>query len=615
MDYTLFVDDMKNRIEEYNDSFKDENDKCSYPKKQREIWAPIDRYKAITQKVMGCDSDDCIRLLEECGYDGEPVCSQTASSIRKWFELTNGHTFPPQKDVVRLAIFLCLDFYETLHFVLKSDFEKYLVENDPDYKYMSGDSYLDIITRNNTEGNKDEMENKIQIYHHDLNCDALYWLFEEHWRMTSSSGYNRMNFKTLIDDMFRERLLYYENTSEKIKNFSKYQQEIIEQMKFGTPAEQEVLWQSRGSWQTLQDKLDDLYIEIENTRLRNAETEQDYLRLFGELKIRETELNMEIQLLERRIGYMRQYPGISDEEIQEKIKVMQEKLEKEIEDLRLKNAKALDDDRKEAWKMVGVPMAPDELEREKDLCRKEARAIQLLVHPDRLMHNKVYQSLSEEQKNELEAIMLDAMKIDLSELGYPPNFIEHDMRSLDGLRRVRRRIEAILEMKNIHVDLDYQIEGETIAEQIKWLEREIIRLENRISAAKGQLTAMLEDSDVQRKKGLLANPDKQKEFREMMETEIKELESKRDLKQKELKEEQILRLEQEIIRLEQQIGTVKEQLTAMLMDSDVQSKKVQPANLDKQEILQTQMEEQISSLESELELKRKALAKLQKASK
>lgn len=536
MNYILFVDDMKNRIEEYNDSFKDEDAKSRYPKKQREIWAPIDRYKAVTQKVMGCDSEDCIRLLEECGYDGEAVCSQTASSIRKWFELTNGHTFPPQRDVLRLAIFFCLDFYETVQFVVKSDFEKYLVENDPNYKYMSGDSYLDIITRYNTEGNKDEMENNIQAFHHGLNCDALYWLFEEHWRMASSSGYNRMNFKTLIDDLFRERLLYYENTSEKIKNFSKYQQEIIEQMKFGTPEEQDVLWRSRGNWQTLQDELDDLYIEIENTRLRNAETEQDYLRLFGELTIKKTELKTEIKLLEMRIGFMRSKPGLSDEEIQEKIREMQEKLEKEIKDLRLKNAKARDDDRKEAWQMVGVPMTPDELDREKDLCRKEARAIQLLVHPDRLMHNKVYQSLSEEQKKGLEEIMLEAMKIQLTELGYPPNFAHHDMRSLDGLRQVRRRIEAILEMKNIHVDLDYQIEGETIAEQIKWLEREIVRLENRISAAKGQLTAMLEDLNIQRKKALLANPGKQIEYRETIEERISELVLKRDSKQEELDE-------------------------------------------------------------------------------
>jgi len=176
------------------------------------------------------------------------------------------------------------------------------------------------------------------------------------------------------------------------------------------------------------------------------------------------------------------------------------------------------------------------LEEEKLLCKKEIRAIRKLVHPDMLMHNKIYQSLSDEQKKELEEIMLDAMKIQPSELGYPPNFAHHDMRSLGGLRQVRKRIETILNMKNICIDLAYQIEGEIISEQIKWLEWEINRLENQISAAKGQLTAMMMDSVVQSKKMLLSNPDKQKIFREQMEERISYLESKRYMLLKELDE-------------------------------------------------------------------------------
>ena len=132
--------------------------------------------------------------------------------------------------------------------------------------------------------------------------------------------------------------------------------------------------------------------------------------------------------------------------------------------------------------------------------------------------------------------MLDALRIQPSELGYPPNFAHHDMRSLEGLRQVRRRIEIILNMNNIRIDLEYKIEGETIFEQIKWLEREVKRLENQISAAKGQLTAMLSDSDVQSKKMLLANPDKQKLFREQMEKRIEYLKSERDLHLQELEE-------------------------------------------------------------------------------
>ena len=95
-------------------------------------------------------------------------------------------------------------------------------------------------------------------------------------RWLHPQGINGKNFKTLVDDLFRERLLIYENASEKIVNFSSYQQTLIEHMKTGTPEEQDFLWRSRGFWQMLQDTLNELYIEIENTRLKNAETQQEY---------------------------------------------------------------------------------------------------------------------------------------------------------------------------------------------------------------------------------------------------------------------------------------------------------------------------------------------------
>ena len=70
-----------------------------------------------------------------------------------------------------------------------------------------------------------------------------------------------------------------------------------------------------------------------------------------------------------------------------------------------------------------------------------------MIHPDALMHDPVYAKLSKEQQDELMDILIEALKIDNSELGYPPNFLNHDMRSLEGLRIVRRRIEEILKRK------------------------------------------------------------------------------------------------------------------------------------------------------------------------
>ena len=392
----------------------------------------------------------------------------------------------------------------------------------------AGDSYLDILASYNEENQRDELEEAVNAFRRSLKPEQLYYVFENLWGMASSAGYSRENFKTLLDAFFLENLLYSSNDGKKVQNFSQYQQILIDQARFGTQEEQDSLWRKRCIWQMLLDNLDNVYLEIENTRLKNAETEQDYLRLFGQELIRQTELEAEINLLEIQVSLRRINPNITEEELEKRILEKQEELQNQLHELKLKEAYSQETFLTEAWQQMGVPMEKGQLEEERELCKKEISAIRKLVHPDILMNNPEYQNLSQEQKDELEEILLDSLKISLSELGYPPNFAYHDMRSLDGLRQVRRRVETILKMTNIQVDLQYQIEGENISEQIHWLEKEIIYIENQINAAKGQLTAMLTHSEIQAMKVLLRDESKQKLFAEQMTLKIEELQVRKD---------------------------------------------------------------------------------------
>jgi len=276
------------------------------------------------------------------------------------------------------------------------------------------------------------------------------------------------------------------------------------------------------------DALDSIYIEIEDTRLRNAEVDRAYLRRFGTLIIEQTELKTETILLEIRLSHLRLNPGITEEALDEKVRETQEKLEQDLADLRLKEARSREDYLNQIWEAFGVPMEQDALDKERAQCKQEIRAIWNMIYPDHLMHNPEYARLNEDQKKELEEILLESLRIDNSELGYPPNYAYHDMRSLEGLRQVRRRVETILKMNNIRVDLQYQIQGETVQEQIAWLQAEIRLLENRINAAKGQLAAMLTDDETKTKRALLGNEEKQASFIEKMTKKIEELKAERD---------------------------------------------------------------------------------------
>jgi hypothetical protein len=517
MRYTTLMDDIIFRMDEYNKCFAEDDKNNRYPVKQRETWAPKGKSKAITQQSIGCDSENCIRLLKECGFDGEPVSSQKNSTTRKWFESTNGHTFPPPNDILRLAIFFNLDLYESLHIVLKSEFEKFLIEGNEEWAYLKGTPFMELISFYQNEKNEEKLLDVFHDFCEKYDPDRTYALFENHWHFSSVNGYDRNSFSSLINQYFLTKLVFSKNNSQKIKNLAEQEKKLIDQMKFGTPETQETLWRKRCIWQVLLDDLDDVYFDIEKRRLRNAEVEQDYLRLFGDVIIIQIGFESTVKLLEIRIALKRTNPELTDAELEEKILETQKQLFEDLEELKLKSAIALDQTTMEAWSKCGIPMDAEMLNEEISLCKKEIRTIRKLVHPDILMNNPEYKNLTEEQKKELEEILLDALKIAPSELGYPPNYAYHDMRSLQGLQQVRMRIESILKINNIEIDLKYQIQGETVQEQIDWLEREIKILENRLNSAKGQLNALMTDPEVQSKSNLIGNKKQQEEFRTKME--------------------------------------------------------------------------------------------------
>ncbi len=96
MTYANFVEDLKYRLMEYNDSVKSEGE-SRYPKRQREIWAPSGRCQAITQSTFGYDHEDALRLLEEFGYDGAPVSSQKPTPPGAGLKTAMDISFLPKK--------------------------------------------------------------------------------------------------------------------------------------------------------------------------------------------------------------------------------------------------------------------------------------------------------------------------------------------------------------------------------------------------------------------------------------------------------------------------------------------------------------------------------------
>jgi hypothetical protein len=129
---------------------------------------------------------------------------------------------------------------------------------------------------------------------------------------------------------------------------------------------------------------------------------------------------------------------------------------------------------------------------------------------------------------------MQALSIKTSELGYPQGFIEHDMRTPEGLREVLREIEVILANAGIDLDPQLKIDGKTVKEQLAWLEADIKRLERDISAKKSELTLMVYDGATARKKGIVENSALHEKVKEDFKQEIQKVTQEAENFEKEL---------------------------------------------------------------------------------
>ena len=67
-------------------------------------------------------------------------------------------------------------------------------------------------------------------------------------------------------------------------------------------------------------RFDTIYIDIENTRLKNADVEQNYLKKFGALIIELTEQENDIKLNNERLSVVLRSPGyLTDEELEKQV--------------------------------------------------------------------------------------------------------------------------------------------------------------------------------------------------------------------------------------------------------------------------------------------------------
>ena len=506
--YTLLKDDLDELIAGYESN-------PNISENQRRIWHKEGKKVAIPHVSFGYNgknNSNPLHLLKEDGFDGQPVGSLLGSTVRGFWDYGDWHIFPPQRDLVRIGIFFGLDLYRITALALKGEWEKFYGQTLNNYRANTAEvPLIDILKR------ADNHDLHAANSRFNPNTRALFDLLEFHNRVATQTGYSAETFDSMVQNMLKKELHWKANAGREIALFSSEEIQRFKLLREGTTAQQEAFWIARMSWNQLYSDCDDINLRIENIRLQHREIERRWLTIFGALEVMLQEVMIRCNNSERRLLLIQANPEMNPEQLDKAVAAEEEKQQKRLQSLKYKAeiANAL-----EQPEIDGTAMDQQMIRDYKKECKRLIREIYRLIHPDLLENHPNYQDLTEKQKDELQQFLMASLEPDKDELGVPKGFINADMRSPDGLRRVLERIREILDSAGIDITVDTTIKGNTLQEQMTWLNKEIERLERNIAFAVAHFRAMSEDRDVQRKRALLDLPEQHEKIKQEMKEKI-----------------------------------------------------------------------------------------------
>ncbi|OAD19778.1 hypothetical protein THIOM_004564 [Candidatus Thiomargarita nelsonii] len=423
----------------------------------------------LQPQQLGNDAPDCLRLLAEDGSDGEPVFKN------------NDHRWPADRDLIRLGCFFHLELERTLAMALKAQWEP----------FFEKESRIDNLTAFPDEAKQLSLEFN-PGYGRCADADALYDLFEEHSHYASEAGYDRDKFKTLIHQTIMAHGHLFGIRSLELDAFVAERRKEQALVKDASQSEQDEFWRAKLMWLEQRRILEQWLLELENQRLKNANIQQKWMATFGELYFKVMEAQYQVLSLQRRIQFKQTDPGLSQEDLDqlEQQAIAEERailahLQQEIA-----FAKLL-----QIFGPNGLPVGPKERSEYEQECKRVLFKIHAKTHPDRLP-----EGFTEQQKQALLAHFNAARQINREEIGL-------DRRALDKLYDILAQVEALWESMGVDIDTRLVIRGETLQEQMAWLQTENTRLEGEVEELRNELTVLSEDQDIQEKLYSLASED------------------------------------------------------------------------------------------------------------
>ncbi|MFA5285224.1 MAG: hypothetical protein WC347_06480 [Smithellaceae bacterium] len=470
---------------------------------QKKIWPQT---RKLPQKAIGYDTENCLKLLVEDGFDGQPVGTAPVATARHYFWDNQEHVWIPDRDLIRFGIFFHLNFFKILALVLKGQWERYFSKEMN--KNKDGRDLFDILRRSP----KDAMELSPRFkpgMNRTSDKKKLYGFFEEHGGLASKAGYDEEKFNILIDQMILSYCYLFGSCSPELDDFIKKQREEQTALLAASDDLNEEFWIKKCSWLELQNDLGNRLLELENNRLKVANVKQKWLETFGRVYLPLLEAESAFHSLQRRIQLkLAVGPAISRDEIEKLEQEQKQEEEKKLTELKYELEKAM--------MISAIERTPKYLngaertDYEKE-CKNVLREIYKHAHPDSTSHYR----FTQDQKEKLRQYFEQAIEIRAAELG-------GDFRQLDVLCSILASVKSLWENMGMDVREDSVIQGSTLVENFQWLEERIQKLEEEIRMIKAENHALLIDAEYKERQACMISPEQITQTTKQMEEKLKE---------------------------------------------------------------------------------------------
>lgn len=371
---------------------------------------------------------------------------------------------------------------------------------------------LALVLKNLQERNDWENEDE----GHDSDRDGLflsepalmriYYLFEQSDGLAQKSGYHWPLFKTLVHEMITTRMHRVANNSPELHAFVERMKNSSDLLREGTDEEKETYLLMKNKWLHLQDELGNCLTLLEQRRLENANIRRAWMAEFGREYCTMQEQIKRLEGLQLKCDLLKADPGLSAEELEDLVMQAEKSRQSFLEKIRLEVQ--FSSIVKGCIRITAVDNG--EFQKFRKNYKKILRKIWLVMHPDQLQNNPVYRRLTELQKEFLHQLWNELMEIRPEELGYAPEQVGYEHRDIERLEEILETAEKILANAGIDTNAWFIIQGDTLDEQVQWLQKASERLEREIELVKIELRILLEDKGMREKLAMIKGSADQK---------------------------------------------------------------------------------------------------------